>query len=162
MNKMKMKTCMMTLAGLVLAMAAITAAHCTWLTVAIHRESGTEGVETAVAVFRIDGLAIIISCKSHFQMSVSVPHVGNVILEGKILLDVRSCIHYSLPPRLAYREGQTSRNGNHIVAELGRGTDAVKVPGGQHSSHLSYEMNTVADAVTGFHAIGESKRMTAT
>ena len=86
---------------------AITAAHCTLLTVAIHRESGTEGVETTVAVFRIDGFAIVISCKSLFLMSILIPHVGNVILEGEILLDVRSCIHYSLPPCLAYREGQT-------------------------------------------------------
>ena len=81
--------------------------HCTLLAVAIHRESGTEGVETAVAVFRIDGLAIIISCKSLFQMSIPIPHVGYVVLEGEILLDVRSCIHYSLPSRLAYREGKT-------------------------------------------------------
>lgn len=60
-----------------------------------------------VAVFRIDGFAIVISCKSLFQMSVPIPHVGNVILKDEILLDVRSSIHYSLPPRLAYREGQT-------------------------------------------------------
>ena len=40
-------------------------------------------------------------------MSILIPHVGNVILEGEILLDIRSCIHYSLPPCLAYREGQT-------------------------------------------------------
>ena len=51
--------------------------------------------------------AIIISCKSLFQMSIPIPHVGYVVLEGEILLDVRSCIHYSLPSRLAYREGKT-------------------------------------------------------
>lgn len=38
---------------------AITVAHCTLLAVAIHRETGTEGVETTIAVFRIDGLAIL-------------------------------------------------------------------------------------------------------